>query len=278
MTLSLQGHCACAMVWFQCDCGETLKKPKVQSHLQRCSAPQLTCIDCSQSFSRTTVQVGHLAESLMTDLAGPQQRCLAGSQPVRERARQVCQRGHQAAWVCRRRASSRSHAAAEGAAACGPGALVHQVAVRVQVTAALLCTAELTSWLAELRCLQTVQGDCHQQRDAAEPRRRRKARPAGETSAVQLAPVPECRTLTLMAMLRSRRQLQQQQARRLLQQPQHRKLSRQPLQQPHRRPSHPHFQRRRLQPLGQLQMPRKHHGRPSGSRPHGGVYEPMQGR
>ena len=49
------------MVWFECsDCGETVKKPKVQQHLQRCSASQLTCVDCSQSFGRHNVQV-HLA-------------------------------------------------------------------------------------------------------------------------------------------------------------------------------------------------------------------------
>ena len=47
------------MVWFECQCGDTIKKPKVQAHLQRCHAQYLTCVDCSQDFSRYDVQVGH---------------------------------------------------------------------------------------------------------------------------------------------------------------------------------------------------------------------------
>lgn len=34
------------MVWFQCDdCGDTLKKPKVQAHTYRCSASRFTCVE-----------------------------------------------------------------------------------------------------------------------------------------------------------------------------------------------------------------------------------------
>jgi hypothetical protein len=38
------------MVWFDCECGESLKKPAVARHLQarRCSA--VTCVDCSTTF------------------------------------------------------------------------------------------------------------------------------------------------------------------------------------------------------------------------------------
>ena len=44
------------MVWFQCeDCGETLKKPKLQSHFRVCSASRLSCIDCTLTFTRFTV-------------------------------------------------------------------------------------------------------------------------------------------------------------------------------------------------------------------------------
>ncbi|CAL5442816.1 unnamed protein product [Camellia sinensis] len=47
------------MVWFQCeDCGENLKKPKLQNHFRICSANKLSCIDCGQIFGRQSVQ-GH---------------------------------------------------------------------------------------------------------------------------------------------------------------------------------------------------------------------------
>jgi len=45
------------MVWFQCeDCGENLKKPKLQNHFWICSANKLSCIDCGFIFNRETVQ------------------------------------------------------------------------------------------------------------------------------------------------------------------------------------------------------------------------------
>ncbi|CAI5994627.1 unnamed protein product [Closterium sp. NIES-64] len=45
------------MVWFQCeDCGETLKKPKLNAHFGRCSAYKLACIDCGVTFDRRSVQ------------------------------------------------------------------------------------------------------------------------------------------------------------------------------------------------------------------------------
>ncbi|KAK9842100.1 hypothetical protein WJX81_008359 [Elliptochloris bilobata] len=47
------------MVWFQCDdCGDSLKKPKVQGHLNSCSASGFSCLDCSRHFDRGSVQ-GH---------------------------------------------------------------------------------------------------------------------------------------------------------------------------------------------------------------------------
>ncbi|ERN04853.1 UBP1-associated proteins 1C [Amborella trichopoda] len=47
------------MVWFQCeDCGENLKKPKLQNHFRICSAKKLSCIDCGVIFTQATVQ-GH---------------------------------------------------------------------------------------------------------------------------------------------------------------------------------------------------------------------------
>mmetsp|Transcript_15180 Transcript_15180/g.20953 ORF Transcript_15180/g.20953 Transcript_15180/m.20953 type:complete len:260 (+) Transcript_15180:39-818(+) len=47
------------MVWFQCDsCGDSLKKPKVAMHMRQCPAGYFTCIDCSHSFDRHSVQ-GH---------------------------------------------------------------------------------------------------------------------------------------------------------------------------------------------------------------------------
>lgn len=38
------------MVWFDCECGESLKKPSVAKHLmnRRCNA--VTCVDCSETF------------------------------------------------------------------------------------------------------------------------------------------------------------------------------------------------------------------------------------
>ncbi|XXG42446.1 hypothetical protein AAC387_Pa01g2728 [Persea americana] len=45
------------MVWFQCEnCGENLKKPKLQNHFRICSANKLSCIDCGQMFSQQNVQ------------------------------------------------------------------------------------------------------------------------------------------------------------------------------------------------------------------------------
>ncbi|KAL5728685.1 hypothetical protein ACHQM5_001738 [Ranunculus cassubicifolius] len=43
------------MVWFQCDCGEDLKKPKVPKHLNMCYGNKLSCLDCGETFSRDTV-------------------------------------------------------------------------------------------------------------------------------------------------------------------------------------------------------------------------------
>ncbi|EFN56561.1 hypothetical protein CHLNCDRAFT_51536 [Chlorella variabilis] len=45
--------------WFYCDdCGDTIKKPKIAQHCNQCSASGFTCIDCSASFDRRSVQ-GH---------------------------------------------------------------------------------------------------------------------------------------------------------------------------------------------------------------------------
>lgn len=45
------------MVWFQCeDCGENLKKPKLQNHFRICSANKLSCLDCGFIFNRESVQ------------------------------------------------------------------------------------------------------------------------------------------------------------------------------------------------------------------------------
>lgn len=46
-------------MWFQCeDCGENLKKPKLQNHFRGCSAGKLSCIDCGVVFNQQSVQ-GH---------------------------------------------------------------------------------------------------------------------------------------------------------------------------------------------------------------------------
>ena len=38
-----------AMVWFQCEsCGDTLKKPKLPAHYQRCACRAVSCVDCGQ--------------------------------------------------------------------------------------------------------------------------------------------------------------------------------------------------------------------------------------
>jgi cell growth-regulating nucleolar protein len=42
----------------QCDsdtCQETLKKPKLDAHAQRCRQAQFSCIDCSTTFTGTNV-------------------------------------------------------------------------------------------------------------------------------------------------------------------------------------------------------------------------------
>ncbi|PKA57302.1 hypothetical protein AXF42_Ash002606 [Apostasia shenzhenica] len=45
------------MVWFQCeDCGENLKKPKLPNHFRVCSSFKLSCIDCGEVFTRSSVQ------------------------------------------------------------------------------------------------------------------------------------------------------------------------------------------------------------------------------
>ena len=49
------------MPWFMCEsCGETLKKPKVNAHAQRCAAEAFSCIDCSATFDRWSVR-GHVS-------------------------------------------------------------------------------------------------------------------------------------------------------------------------------------------------------------------------
>ncbi|KAK9813891.1 hypothetical protein WJX73_003523 [Symbiochloris irregularis] len=45
------------MVWFECgDCGESVKKPKVDAHKGRCSSSHFTCLDCSRTFGRNDVK------------------------------------------------------------------------------------------------------------------------------------------------------------------------------------------------------------------------------
>ena len=38
------------MVWFDCACGESLKKPNVAKHMQMKRCEYVTCVDCSQVF------------------------------------------------------------------------------------------------------------------------------------------------------------------------------------------------------------------------------------
>jgi len=38
------------MVWFDCQCGESLKKPSVAKHLQHRNCEFVTCVDCSTTF------------------------------------------------------------------------------------------------------------------------------------------------------------------------------------------------------------------------------------
>lgn len=38
------------MVWFVCQCGESLKKPSVAKHLQIRRCASVTCVDCSKTF------------------------------------------------------------------------------------------------------------------------------------------------------------------------------------------------------------------------------------
>lgn len=48
----------CCRPWFQCeDCGDSIKKPKLAQHCNGgCSASRFTCIDCSRTFDRHSVQ------------------------------------------------------------------------------------------------------------------------------------------------------------------------------------------------------------------------------
>merc|ERR1712130_364167 len=46
------------MVFFTCgSCGDNIKKPKVEKHLQQCRTNELTCIDCNQLFDRKSFTV-----------------------------------------------------------------------------------------------------------------------------------------------------------------------------------------------------------------------------
>jgi len=47
------------MPWFYCDeCGDSIKKPKLATHFRQCRGFTFTCIDCSATFDRNTVN-GH---------------------------------------------------------------------------------------------------------------------------------------------------------------------------------------------------------------------------
>ena len=51
--------CFGIMPWFYCDqCGDSVKKPKIASHLRSCPSSSFTCIDCSRQFDRNSVH-GH---------------------------------------------------------------------------------------------------------------------------------------------------------------------------------------------------------------------------
>ena len=41
------------MVWFDCECGESLKKPSVAKHFQQRRCGSVTCVDCSTTFYGT---------------------------------------------------------------------------------------------------------------------------------------------------------------------------------------------------------------------------------
>jgi len=43
------------MPWFYCDqCGDSIKKPAIQKHIQQCGGWYFTCIDCSLNFDGNT--------------------------------------------------------------------------------------------------------------------------------------------------------------------------------------------------------------------------------
>ena len=49
------------MVWFNCEgCGDTVKKPKLASHMSSCWSQAFSCIDCCVTFDRQSVH-GHNA-------------------------------------------------------------------------------------------------------------------------------------------------------------------------------------------------------------------------
>ncbi|KAF6152317.1 hypothetical protein GIB67_005971 [Kingdonia uniflora] len=72
------------MVWFQCeDCGENLKKPKLQNHFRNCSAYKLSCIDCGETFGQQSVQ-GHTQCITEAEKYGPKGQAKApGSTPAK---------------------------------------------------------------------------------------------------------------------------------------------------------------------------------------------------
>ena len=40
------------MVWFDCECGESLKKPSVLKHFMSRACRRITCVDCNTAFDR----------------------------------------------------------------------------------------------------------------------------------------------------------------------------------------------------------------------------------
>jgi len=38
------------MVWFICQCGDSIKKPKLEKHLFSCGSPSVSCVDCGKTF------------------------------------------------------------------------------------------------------------------------------------------------------------------------------------------------------------------------------------